>query len=399
MATYHGLEYLPPELLVEILSSANSLRDVHALTMVSPACHCVFKMWAKYILPPVLAREMYPFVLRNFVAIFHIRSLLAEARDNMDKSAGHNDVDTKKAIRTQIILDFLDRYWSGQTLELRANFYQYIPAMRRLTEIVARLIDEYFAYTRRHGVTGFSCFPGFRNRALLCFKDPTSPMERATIQETLLRYELFTTMFPFEPRSDTKSPEFRIPAESQMRFYSNTLKRNFLWVSDVDSIQHFLAHLANGYMMDIEDQFIQALSSCQLFQSTPRKGLHEDAAISPGDAESSRNAERGKLSAAPANRLGGKGEGLRPRDGATETGGGRCVCFSKEQAAQLPVVRYIDPTETLKCNMGEFAQSLAFHGLEFSLLLMDAAPETKKSYPGKGKTVPQMGQRSSMGSL
>ncbi|KAM7192625.1 hypothetical protein V8F33_008236 [Rhypophila sp. PSN 637] len=387
MATYPYLEYLAPEILIEILWSASSLHDVYALTMASPACHRVFQMWSKYILPPVLAREMDSSTLRDFLAIFHIRSLLAEANDKMEKSAGHNDVETKKAIRTQIILDFLDRYWSDQTFELPPNVDQYIPAMRRLSEIVARLIDQYFAYItpRRHGFPGFSPSLGFCNHALFCPKDPTSPTDRAQIQQALLRYELFTSMFPLVPHFDTKNSEFCIPTESRIRFYTNTLTggplirlMNHLWLIDVDAIQHFLADLANGYMMDIEDQFIQALSSCQFSKSSPRKRLHEDADIPPGDDGSSRNAKRRKLSTAPTNQPEEKEEGAHSHDEATETSSGRFVCFSKEAAAQLPV-RYIDRAETLKYNMEEFAQSLAFYGLEFSLSLMDADPQKRRS--------------------
>ncbi|KAM7218388.1 hypothetical protein V8F06_006152 [Rhypophila decipiens] len=253
-----NIERLAPELLIAIPSSCRSFKNMHSLTSASPACFRTFLVHREYIVPSVWRNMLDPANYRELLAIFHVPSIVAA--------------------EAKALTPFLKHYFSTRPFE-HLHDPTSMARMCRLYNTLSRLTNLYFLHAAPFLVSSRSSeTPGTTTAAVT----PISTTETIRLQRALLRYELYSRVFPCGEKKEKSHPRHGkslIGAKSQFNLFIRRLKP---WeVEDLSSIHYYLTSLACGYMMDIEDQFVDAFRSCAQLTQEDDDNSNSEAFLSP----------------------------------------------------------------------------------------------------------------------
>lgn len=132
---------------------------------------------------------------------------------------------------------------------------------------VRRLTDRYFSCASRRllGIGGREDMPSANVNANIGAARiaPLSKTERIRIQRAFLRYEIYCRLFPFDKQKGASS----FSADLRFNLFLRWMKP---WeVEELCSVYCYLASLARGYIVDFEDQFVEAFLLCPGVQPLP----------------------------------------------------------------------------------------------------------------------------------
>ncbi|KAM7198741.1 hypothetical protein V8F20_006056 [Naviculisporaceae sp. PSN 640] len=376
------LEYLAPELLIGILSSCGSMKDLHSLISASPACLRTFLFHRKYIVPSVW---------RNLLDLQNYRELLAIAHvPSPSPLSTEGDDDHTAAVNLMRL--HLEHYFSARPFE---DLYD--PAslgrMCRVYNTISRLTELYFSHISQ--VLAGS--PGSNPTPVA----PPSTAEKTRIQRAFLRYELYSRVFPSVYDEQDEETRSLMTGRDQFHLFISRMKG---WeVEELTCVHYFLTSLATGYLLDIENQFVDDFCSCpgvQLPRSEePKPATKKRPAPSDDNSTSDESSDEDYSSPLPdpkRRRLLDTPDVSSTRERQQEpipgppgvrTGAKKQTSENKVEEPQEKMVPFVDPDiyglllfdrdcrdwlfPTVSCH-------LASAGLEFFLKLIDASRDPPK---------------------
>lgn len=339
-----NLNHLAPELLIIILSSTESSKDLHKLISASSACFRAFVLNRNTILLSILRNAVEPSVFREMLAISHVPSLASFTDGHRRSTTGPSDspTDTVKL--------FLEHYFSNREFDIPSETTR-IVSMSRLYNMVSRISDEFFSQASRL-LMGDADVPSLDGHNI----SPLSTTEKTRIQRAFFRYELYTKVFP------TRENGWKSLFDARAQF-DLFIRHLAAWeVEEMSCVYVYLEDLAAGYFNDFEEQIIHAFLSCsgarealRRLPSPPRR------LVTAGDSDPFISHHGRRRSSSPTTQ--------KDQDGIDEN----YYAFTKLDLLGLDIFE-----DAFQSEIPKFISSLTSHGLEFSLSLMDANAEKRK---------------------
>ncbi|KAK4214194.1 hypothetical protein QBC37DRAFT_157918 [Rhypophila decipiens] len=325
------LQSLPEDILIDVLSLSQSIKDLQSLVVSCRSTHNAFRQYQKSITLSVLKAELGVGNCRRLLAILHVPQVVPEVKfsTQTDADTGPGTGDGPK-LKT-ILQPFLDHYFSGGSFGGPSDTAS-LRGVLEIRRLVRRHTELYFEYTSREFLKRAS--PTTKNY-ISGIVDPLSQMERAQIQGGFLLYELYCRLFPH-------GPHHRGMAElsTQRRrdhFHPFIFQLDTREVEMLSCMQTYFASLATGYMEEWEDQFVNAFLSCP-GALLPSKKKRQEEVHSGRDVEKQARKQ-------------GHRESMVTFNGETKGIGLECLASSR------------------RVNISHF---LALIGLEFQMKLLDA---------------------------
>ncbi|KAM7192176.1 hypothetical protein V8F33_008450 [Rhypophila sp. PSN 637] len=373
-----NLNHIAPELLILILSSTDSPRDLYSLISASAACFRTFVLNRNSVLLSVLRNALAPPVFYDLLAIAQAPTF---SKDDDSNELAASAVDMVKP--------FLSRYFAGALEAPPARDFHNVVSMCRIYNIVSRLTDLYFSHTSRLLMAPGpdSSFPAESNKS----PPPLSATERTRIQRAFFRHELYSRVFPIGRRGGRSL----ISPRDQYDLFLRCM--NPWEVEEISSIHTHFVILAAGYFGDLEDQLVSAFVSCPGVRGSSRRSRSPprrragSTLISDGQPNHS--------FVAPTRHS--RERSLSPARSTTQQGR-RGLPTEEEYVSFIdgtPDLFYLEKFEKY-FKKPAFLSRLASFGLEFSLSLLDGDAELRKSliqpvFSGTAKFLPEALRHSS----
>ena len=236
-----SLERLPPELLVQIMQEAGSLRDLYNLTKASLACFSGFSASRRCILSELFRRIFPHDNLRHALGIIHAPSdprqvqpfLESYFNPNYSFNFPSNEADF---LRLSYICDCLS-YFCDKYLEDKLQDLLNLP-MRSSSR------------RRQYGEPRNIC-----NSHKDGAGDSLSLVEFTRIQRAFLHFELYCRVFPSKDKDERGNALWT--AEKQFGLFTNELPD---WeVEEMVCIEHHFCSIIDGTIDGFEEQLLKAV--------------------------------------------------------------------------------------------------------------------------------------------
>ncbi|KAL7949512.1 hypothetical protein V8C42DRAFT_311094 [Trichoderma barbatum] len=242
------LHALPPELLRLVLTSFDSLHDLHSLIRASSHCFRIFQLSPELILSSILKRAIHPDALYHALAVARVESYRAT---NVQDS--------------ELLWQFLDRYFQRDPTLLEFPIEMNgITSLARLYNMVSNLANDYMCRTlqalyaneeMRQDANQSSMAPCARHVAC---QDGLSVTEKARLQRAFFRYELYSRCFPVSPESPAASI---FPAEMQFNRFLQYMEP---WeVEELSCLHEYFWVQVSGIFSDVEEEIVAKVLDAQ----------------------------------------------------------------------------------------------------------------------------------------
>ncbi|KAM7183654.1 hypothetical protein V8F33_013451 [Rhypophila sp. PSN 637] len=232
------LQSLPEDILIDVLSLSQSIKDLQSLVLSCRSTHNAFRQYQKLITLSVLKAELGVGNYRRLLAILHVPQVVADMKvsPQTDADTGPGTGDGPK-LQT-ILKPFLDHYFSGGSFDDPSDAAS-LGHVLKIHRLVRRHTELYFEYTSREFLE--RAYPS-TNNSVSRIVDPLSQKERARIQGGIVNREKGLP-------APTLHVAPTLPGHKRVEVLS--------------CIQTYFASLATGYMEEWEDQFVNAFLSCR----------------------------------------------------------------------------------------------------------------------------------------
>lgn len=181
----HGLEDLPAELKLTLLSSLSNLADLQSLVHASPLYHSVYLTDRCALLHCVLSNELDPTSFQYLLAIARALDIRQECSETKEE-----------------VLKFLEAFKNVDiqpVSDSKQLFLRHGPSLAKIQGSIQFAVQDYCtAVLSKHPVSGEPIKP----------EVSLSPTEQARISRAFYRHQVYCIVF-------------RSPSESQFRFFDN----------------------------------------------------------------------------------------------------------------------------------------------------------------------------------